>query len=396
MLNSRALGVTAPLAVDTHSRAMVFVRPFPKKLEDERGRSDACRLPRMMIFNGIDPAKRSLRSIATGGRIVLGSLAAILLVTLSGSCRKKEAAPEGASGSTTSAKTSGQAAEEVIAPKPGPPQSAEITLKIGASSGLRDPHGVAIDARGNIFVVDTGNDRIVKFDPSGKELMAFGKKGSDSGQFLKPLIAAVSPQGKLLVLDSETSWIQVFTPDGKFVTRFAGPAMNLYHPAGLAVSSDGTVAVADTGGNRVVLLDSSGKMKGSPLTGFEKQPFSQPTEVYFDPKGGIHVYQTANPKAPSTLFHLTPTGELAGKWIAAEASSTVDTPRFAVASDGRVYMTDPHLRQVRVYDANGAQYHVVNIGGDQAVPLKLVAGIAIDPQSRVYVVDARAGFVYRF
>jgi tripartite motif-containing protein 71 len=350
----------------------------------------------MMISNEVDPAKRSARVAGAGSRLVVGLLAALLLLSLSGSCRKKEATPEGTSASTTSAKTSGQSATEAIEPKPGPPQSVQVTLKIGGSSNLREPHGVAVDGRGNVYIVDTGNDRIVKFDPSGRELVAFGKKGSDPGQFSKPLVAAVSPQGNLLVLDSETSWIQVFTPDGKFVSRFAGPAMNFYHPAGLAVSSDGTVAVADTGGNRIVLLDSGGQLKGSPVVGVEKQPFSQPTDVYFDPRGGIHVYQTANPKAPSTLFHLTPTGELTGKWIAAEASSTVDTPRFALASDGRVFMTDPHQQQVRVYDAGGAQYHIVNMGGDLAAPLKLVAGIAIDPQSRVYVVDARSGLAYRF
>ncbi len=348
-----------------------------------------------MFSNELDPARRSARC-AGAGRVVLGSLAAILLLSLSVSCRKKEATPEGASAPGTSAKTSGQAAAEVIEPKPGPPQSVQVTLKIGASSGLREPHGVAVDGRGNVYIVDTGNDRIVKFDPSGRELVAFGKKGSDPGQFSKPLVAAFSPQGNLLVLDSDTSWIQVFTPDGKFVSRFAGPAMNFYHPAGLAVSSDGTIAVADTGGNRVVLLDSGGQLKGSPIAGVEKQPFSQPTDVYFDPRGGIHVYQTANAKAPSTLFHLTPTGELTGKWMAAEASSTVDTPRFALASDGRLFMTDPHHQQVRVYEAGGAQYHIVNMGGDLAAPLKLVAGIAIDSQSRVYVVDPRSGLAYRF
>jgi DNA-binding beta-propeller fold protein YncE len=349
----------------------------------------------MMISSEVDPAKRSARHVGAGGRLLLGSFAALLLLSLSGSCRKKEAAPEGTSASTTSAKTSGQSAIQAIEPKPGPPQSVQVTLKIGASSGLREPHGVAVDGRGNVYIVDTGNSRIVKFDPSGRELIAFGKKGSDPGQLMKPLVAAVSPQGNLLVLDSETSWIQVFTLDGKPLSRFAGPAMNFYHPAGLAVSSDGTIAVADTGGNRVVLLDSGGQLKG-PIAGVDKQPFSQPTEVYFDPRGGIHVYQTLNPKAPSTLFHLTPTGELTGKWIAAEASSTVDTPRFALASDGRVYMSDPHHQQVRVYDPDGAQYHILNLGGDLAAPLKLAAGIAIDPQSRVYVVDVRSGLAYRF
>lgn len=352
------------------------------------------RLPSMMVSNKIDPA-RSVPFAWTGGRVVLASLGAILLVTLSGSCRKKEATSEGASAPAATANTSGQTAAETITPKPGPPESAQITLKIGGSSGLREPHGIALDGRGNIYVADTGNSRIVKFDPSGRELIAFGKNGSGPGQFVKPLVAAVSPQGNLLVLDSETSWIQVFTPDGKFLKRFAGPDMNFYHPAGMAVSSDGTVAVAVTGGNRVVLLDSDGKLKGSPITGIEKQPFSQPSGVYFDPRGGIHIYQTASPKAPSTLFHLTSAGELAGRWIAADASSTVDTPRFALASDGRVYMTNPHQQQVRVYDANGAQYHVINMVGDQAAPLKLVAGIAIDGQGRIYILDAKAGVVYR-
>lgn len=343
-------------------------------------RSEAGRLRRAMS------RKTAGHAAWTGGLRIAATLAALFLMTVF-ACKKTEA-PSGAVSAPAPAPAN------VAKTFAGPPVSAQVTLKIGASSGLHNPRGVAVDGSGNIYVVDTGNNRVVKFDASGKEVLSFGKKGSGPGQFLQAWVPAVSPQGDVLVLDSETTWIHVFTPAGKFLNRVGGPDLAFYHPAGLAVAPDGTLMVADTGGNRIVPIGPDGKPRPS-LSAAGKELFSQPTDIYVDPHGGLHVYQTATAKTPSVFYHLTPTGELEGKWIAPEAPSTLDTPRAALAADGRLYVTDPQNQQIRVYDASGGAYHPLRVEGADAATFRTLSAIAVDAQGHVYVADAGANVVYR-
>lgn len=315
----------------------------------------------------------------------------LLLATLA-ACKKKEVPSQGAL--EPEAKISTPAPRDVTVPKLGPVLPAQVTLKIGSSSGLRNPRGIGLDGSGNIYVADTGNYRVVKFDPSGKELLSFGQKGSAPGQFTRPWVLTVSSQGNVLVLDAETTLVQVFSPTGKLLSQMAGPDLAFYHPAGLAVAPDGTVLVVDTGGNRIVVIGPDGKPRPS-LRSAGSESFSQPTDIYVDPLGGLHVYQTAEAKTPSVLFHLTPTGELERKWIAPDAPSTLDTPRAAIGGDGRVYVTDTQNEQIRVYDAGGAAYRPLRVEGADFTAFRLLSGIAVDRQGRVYALDAGANLVYR-
>src|SRR5262249_32113962 len=143
------------------------------------------------------------------------------------------------------------------------PLPAQVAAKIGASAGMRTVRGIAIDATGNLYVVDTGNSRVLKFDPSGKMALAFGRKGSDLGQFQLPCSVALSPQCNVLVLDREASWMQVFTGARKAAGRLGGPEMSLYDPSGLPVGADGLVFGIDRGGNRVLPIAPHGKPRPS-------------------------------------------------------------------------------------------------------------------------------------
>ena len=344
-------------------------------------KKDVERRPRML------EKRSSLRA-----RGFWAALSVMLVVVSLAACRKKEVPSESAPGSE--AKASPSTPRDETVPKAGPVLPAQVTLKIGSPGGLRNPRGIGLDGAGNVYVVDTGNFRVVKFDPSGKELLSFGQKGSDPGQFVQPWVLAVSAQGNILVLDSETTWIQVFSPAGKFLNRIAGPDLTLYHPSGLAVAPDGTVMVVDTGGNRIVPIKPDGNPL-PPLTAAGKEHFSQPTDLSIDARGGLHVYQTAAAKTPSVLYHFTPAGELSATWLAPEAPSTRDTPRTAFSPDGRLYVTDPQNQQVRLYDAGGKAYHLLQLDGPDAPTFRGLTGIAVDTQGRLYVVDGGASVVYR-
>ncbi len=77
---------------------------------------------------------------------------------------------------------------------------------------FRNPQGIAVDGAGNVYVADSGNDRIQKFSASGAFLAKWGSEGSEDGQFLFPEGIAVDSLGDVYVADSENNRIQKFAP----------------------------------------------------------------------------------------------------------------------------------------------------------------------------------------
>jgi DNA-binding beta-propeller fold protein YncE len=286
--------------------------------------------------------------------------------------------------------------ENAVVPAPRADVLAQVTLRIGESSGLLGPRGIAIDPSGNIYVADAGNARVVKFDPSGRESKTFGRKGSGPGDFTVVWKPVMTPEGKILVLDRESAWINAFDSDGQTTGRFGGPEMRLYFPGGLAVANDGTIFLADTGLDRVLKLSSEGSILGEPITVIAGIRLRQPTDVAVDSGGALHVYQTAGVDTPSVLLHRPASGAPETVWIAVDAPSTVDSPRMVVASDGRIYLTDPEHRQIVLYAADGKAYWTVRMGGPEARPLQRPGGIAMDREGRVYLADTGANVIYRF
>jgi sugar lactone lactonase YvrE len=77
------------------------------------------------------------------------------------------------------------------------------------------PANIVVDAASNLYVLDSGNHRIQKFNPEGKYLATFGRKGQGPGEFYYPSWLDIDSQGYLYVSDPNNQRIQVLTPEGK-------------------------------------------------------------------------------------------------------------------------------------------------------------------------------------
>ena len=111
---------------------------------------------------------------------------------------------------------------------------------------LDDPAGVTVAASGDVFVSDTGNNRIVQFKPNADGsgfavIRQWGQSGLRNGQFMSPHSLATARNGNILVLDVHSRRLQEFTPGGKFV-RVIG-RRQLRENADVAVSRRGDIYV---------------------------------------------------------------------------------------------------------------------------------------------------------
>jgi len=88
------------------------------------------------------------------------------------------------------------------------------------------PSDIALDASGNIYVLDSANNRVQKFSPEGKYLATFGRKGQGPGEFYNPDSIDIDAHGFFYVMDTYQNRIQTMTPVGagdrtiKLIDRF--------------------------------------------------------------------------------------------------------------------------------------------------------------------------------
>lgn len=126
-----------------------------------------------------------------------------------------------------------------------------LLLTLGKQGGGRggeyfyQPNDVLVAPNGDIFVAEGhggDNARILKFSKDGKFLMEWGKLGTAPGEFDQPHALAMDSQGRLFVGDRSNNRIQIFDQQGKFLDQWT----QFSRPSGLYIDKDDTIYVADS------------------------------------------------------------------------------------------------------------------------------------------------------
>ena len=120
---------------------------------------------------------------------------------------------------------------------------------------FKNPWGVASDGT-YVYVTDTYNYRVQVFDLDGNWQYTFGEEGENGGDFKLPR-GIVEKNEYLYIVDTDNNRIQIFTRDGRFVMAFGslGSGEGEYdHPIAIAISGN-SLYIDDRGNDRIVILE---------------------------------------------------------------------------------------------------------------------------------------------
>lgn len=247
---------------------------------------------------------------------------------------------------------------------------------------LNKPHGVAVDRNGNIYVADSGNNRIVAFDSDGDFLFQFGKKGNKPGEFQAPLGVAVDSRNRIYVADRLLQKLCIFNAGGKKLireVRVMMPLIPVINSNKVYLTTYGPIFIYDLQGERLSRWGNRGRKNGE---------FDFANGLAVDSKGNVYVSDQNNLRLQAL--------DKDGKVLWAEGKPPKDiwakTRRFglpaglAIDEDDNLYLVDAFHYSIVVLNKKGKQLDELGgTAGNKKGQLYQPAGIAY-AGNRIFVV----------
>jgi tripartite motif-containing protein 71 len=263
-------------------------------------------------------------------------------------------------------------------------------FSFGSSQNPTKPPGGGIAVSGDhVYVADSGNDRIERFNLEGGEALAWGTYGNGPGNFSYPRGVAAN-ESEVVVSDDDNHRIEKFSPEGSFQAQAGsagdGPGQFGF-PYGVALDAAGDVYVADDSNHRVVKLSPQLAFAGA-WGGLGAKPgqLEFPRALASDPAGDTYVADTANER----IEVFDPAGGyLRTIGAPARGPGGLTAPRgLAIDPTGRLLVSDTVDQRIEAFAPGSDAYlEQWTLAGGHASSFASPSGIGIDPRGSVYVAD---------
>lgn len=299
----------------------------------------------------------------------------------------------------------------------------------GNSVRFNQPSGIAVDAGGNLFVSDTGNNTIRKITAAGVATTiagSAGNAGSTDGNaqnalFNQPGGIALDTAGNLYVADTQNNTIRKVTAAGAVSTLAGSPGQSgqadgsagnarFNQPWGVVLDAAGNLYVADTGNDTVrkvspagvvtTLAGSAGNV-GSQDGNSSSASFNLPQGIAIDSTANLYIADTGN----NTIRKLTQAGVVstlagtAGNSGSSDGSgqrASFNQPNgIVVDSSGNIRITDSASQLLRSASASGVVSTLAGNAGTAGAAdgsgnkasFNQPKGIASDAANNMYIAD---------
>jgi sugar lactone lactonase YvrE len=218
-------------------------------------------------------------------------------------------------------------------------------------SGAIRPLRLAVSRDGRVYVLDSAPQRVIVLSSGAPPEIIGGGLGKPGG-FEDASDLAVDPQGRLFVLDAKGA-IQIFAADGRPERAIDLRPLGVYNPRGLAISAEGELFIADTGGGRVLRCDATGKLLqelGRP--GHDAGELVEPMSVAQDGSGRVVVVDSGNGR----IQRFDPAGKVDGIWNRRGSDVGLLSPRLSTDGSGDVWVAGGDSDEIWQIAAKGAAF----------------------------------------
>src|SRR5580693_1005334 len=251
------------------------------------------------------------------------------------------------------------------------------TLNTGGSITLSSPSGIVVDAAGDVYIVDTGNNRIV-------EVTAQGVASVVSITGLSPALSAprgiaIDGSGDLYVADTGNNRVVEITAAGAGSVISTG-GVTLSSPKGVALDQSGDLFIADTTNNRIVEVASGGAAAALTITvSSGSATLNTPIGLAVGVTGSLYIADSGNNRIVTVAAGSTSVA------VASIVYGVVLSVPTAVAVDrmGNVFIADTGHNRIAELDTS-ANGDVLNVG---SLTLNGPLGVALDVFGTVYIAD---------
>ena len=290
------------------------------------------------------------------------------------------------------------------------------------SAKFNIPEDVVVGSDGSVYVTDLYNSRIRKI--TAGVVSAFAGNSNQgivnaiglSSQFIYPGRMAIDANGNLYILDGADPRIRIISPDANVSTHAgiqtpgfndgsANTALFKEGGGGIVTDADGNVYVSDTYNNRIRKINTSGEVTTIAGSGVPGSTNAKGTAAQFHHPGGIAIGRNGNlyvcDRENHNIRQITPGGEVtvyAGSGVAGDKDGSAVIAQFNQPVDmvidgaGNLFVTDDH--RIRKISTQGV---VSTIAGSTAgyfdgegpsSKFNYPTGMGIDKDGNIYVADA--------
>ncbi len=269
------------------------------------------------------------------------------------------------------------------------------------------PWGIAIDGEDNIYVSDSENNCIQKFDRNGAFITKWGGKGSQEGLFNSPEGITIDLEGNVYIADAKNKRIQKFTSYGEFITAWSGKDSKdkQLAPVYLETAPDGNIYVVNWLHRKPVkILDPV----NSYITDWAPEEISDINGIKVDSEGFFYIvhtvviaettgeYNIINYLYKSAITKYDPSGKAIAYWPLQKEGESNYSVGITIDKKGYFYVGSFYEKYIQVVDPEG---HLICRWGTEGTgngQFDYPENMAVDSEGNLYVVDANNNRIQKF
>lgn len=260
---------------------------------------------------------------------------------------------------------------------------------------FNQPTEVAVSDNGHIFVLDGANGRVAVFNEKGKWLYQFGKPGAQDGELRSPVGFDLDHDQRVYIADSGNQRIQIFNEQGKYIRKIDLSSWNARPVEVKVAEKTGLIYICDARNHQILCFDINGVFKVAwGRYGEALGEFKFPGEAVINGKGDLFVIDILNGRIQrftpgvKNPHQLSTLGVLPGQLFRPKG--------LAIDPQSRIFVSDSYTGVIQVFDQNGNLYGILSRGPSEFLRLKTPVGMAFDKNGRFYVVQATLNIISVF